>query len=145
MSATLERSFGADAINALANDPAIRPFVGGNPETSLDLTALVDDERNICLMGEHGCFVLNWTSPGCYEVHTMVRPEGRGAWALSAAKLVLDIMGDAYAARQVWTRIRPDYHNVRTFALSAGMKPCGSAVFDIGAGPEAFNLYEKIY
>lgn len=145
MHATLERSFGVAAINALANDPTIRPFVGGDLNQPLDLAALLDNERNICLMGEHGCFVLNWTSPGSYEVHTMVRPEGRGAWALSAAKLVLDIMGDAYGARQVWTRIKPEYHNVRVFAIKAGMRPCGSAVFDIGTGPEVFNLYEKPY
>jgi hypothetical protein len=145
MSATLERSFGIDAFNALANDPAIRPFVGGDLAKPLDLTSVVDDERNVCLMGKHGGFVLNWTSPGCFEVHTMVRPEGHGKWALEAARLVLDIMGDAYGARQVWTRIKPELHNVRLFAIQAGMKPVGAAVFDIGMGPETYNLYEKIY
>lgn len=145
MPATLQRSFGVDAFNDLANDPAIRPHVGGDPSKPLDLTQVVDEDRNICLLGEHGGFVLTWSSPGCYEVHTMIRPEGHGKWAIQAARRVLEVMSDVYRARQVWTRVKPDQRNVRLFAVQSGMKPAGAAVFDIGMGPEAYNLYEKVY
>lgn len=143
MLATLERSDSPVLVNALANDPSIRPHIGGDPKLPLDLAEAVQCERNVCLMGEHGGFLLIWTGPHCYEVHTLIRPEGRGAWALDAAKTGANIMFDAFGAKHLWTRVLITSRKVRAFTIAAGMKPCGQEVFDLGTGPEVYNLYER--
>jgi hypothetical protein len=142
MSAVLERSFQSSLVNDLVNRPDIRPFVGGDTSKPLDLSQAIEDENNIALLGDFGGFVMIWCAPGTYEVHTMITEDGRGEWALDAARTGIAILADAYGARHLWTRVKPEARNVRTFTIAAGMKPCGQKVFDIGAGPEAYNIYE---
>lgn len=142
MSAVLERSFRSSSINDLVNRPDIRPYVGGDTSKPLDLSKAIEDENNIALMGDYGGFVLIWCAPGTYEVHTMITEQGRGEWALSAAKAGIAILRDEFGARHLWTRVKPEAHHVRAFTIASGMKPCGQKVFDIGSGPEAYNVYE---
>lgn len=139
----LHRSFDIERINALANHPEIRPFVGGDISERLDLTPAIGNTRNVWLIGDHGGFLYQWTSPGCYEVHTMIEPTGRGAWASAAASASLRAMSQGFSAKQVWTRIKPDQLHVISYAMAAGLSPCGNELFDIGCGPESYNLYEK--
>lgn len=142
MPEVLERSFATIAINALVNHPEMRPHIGGDPKLPVDLTDAIDNDRNVFLMGEYGGFCLIWCAPFCYEVHTLIRPEGRGKWAIEAAREGIRYMVEQYAARQIWTRVAPEQRNVRAFTLAAGMKPCGQDVFDIGTGPTIYNIYE---
>lgn len=137
----MQRSFDADRVNELVNDPNIRPFIGGDPTTILDLTAVVADDQNIVLLGEHGGFVFSWSSPFSYEVHTFILPSGRGRWAFSAAKAVLSEMARR-GARTVWTRVAPEASNVRAFTLRAGFSWVGTHRVDLGAGPTIFDLFE---
>jgi hypothetical protein len=141
MSVVLERSFRGSSINELVNRDDIRPFVGGDTSKPLDLSGAIDDDNNIALMGDYGGFVLIWTAPRTYEVHTMITKGGRGEWALAAAKEGVRLMRDEYGASTLWTRVRPSAHNVRSFTIASGMRSCGMKVFDIGSGPEPFNLY----
>jgi len=142
MSEVLERSFATIAINALANHPLIRPEIGGDPKLPLDLTDVIDCDRNVCLMGEHGGFVYIWTGPNSYEVHTIIGENGRGKWALDAARESLAQMADNHGARHIWTRVAASQRNVRAFTIAAGLKPCGQDVFDFGNGSTVYNMYE---
>lgn len=142
MAEVLERSYATQTINALANHPELRPFVGGDPKLPLDMTAAIDNDLNVFLMGEHGGFILIWSAPGVYEVHTLIRPEGRGKWALDAAREGIATMKRDYGAKHIWTRVDPEQRNVRAFTMTVGMKPCGQEVFDLGTGPRVYNLYE---
>ena len=142
MPEVLERSFATQAINALVNHPEVRPHVGGDPKLAVDLTDVIDNDRNVFLMGAHGGFTYIWTAPGCFEVHTLVRPEGRGSWALDAARESIATMHRDHGATHIWTRVLPELRNVRAFAIAAGLKPCGQGVFDTGTGPLVYNLYE---
>lgn len=143
MTVALQRSAEPILVNALANDPAIRPTIGGDTKLALDLTAAVEDDKNIVLMGEHGGFILVWCAPHVYEVHTLIKPEGRGPWAHQAAECGFGIMFDAYGAKHIWTRVLSTASNVRNFTIAAGFKPCGEEVFDLGDGPKVYNLYER--
>jgi hypothetical protein len=140
-SVQLERCFDAERLNALVNHPDIRPHVGGDPDFPIDLTgALVG--RNVFLLGEYGGFGLTWCAPGVYEVHTFILPQGRGAWALAAVRTGLAIMQAAYSASHIWTRVKPDAKAVRMFTRAAGFAHVGREEFDIGVGPEPFEIYE---
>lgn len=146
MVATLQRCFDADPINALANDPAIRPFIGGDPSIPLDLTDSVKDRENVCLMGDHGGFLLIRTGKRVYEVHTMIRPEGRGQWSREAANMARDVMFDVFDAERLWTLVPREADNVRKFTEDAGLHVCGEGSIDYedGKGPQMYDIYEVI-
>lgn len=138
----IARSFDADRINALVNHPSIRPHIGGDGESVLDLSAAVANEDNVFLLGSHGGFAFTWSGPGVFEVHTFILPEGRGAEALELATLARDAMQDMFGATHLWTRVHPDAGNVRAFTLKAGFSPAGSHKLDLGAGPVTYELYD---
>ncbi len=118
----LVRTFDADWLNELANDPEIRPFIGGGFD-EVDLSSVVNSE-NIILRGDHGGFALGWSAPGVYEVHTFIRKEGRGRWSLQAAQDMIAMM-KAFGANRLWTQVEKSAANVRRFAKVSGMKPTG--------------------
>lgn len=110
-------------VNAVVNDPAVRPFVGPGTEP-LDLSSLVASPLNLFFMGEYGGIGLFWTSPRVYEVHTFVLKAGRGDWARKCARSVTR-HARAAGATSLWTRIAPELTNVIAYAQEMGMVPTG--------------------
>lgn len=128
----------AGLINGYANHPEIRPYIGGEGE--LDLSAAVHDPH-VALFGEYGGFVLSWTAPGTYEVHTLILPEGRGQWAFEFAKEAIAHMV-GLGASHLWTRIKPDHRHTALFTRKMGFKPCGQVMTSFaGEEPEFYNLF----
>lgn len=136
------RTFDPTLVNRFINDPDVRPFVGGDITTALDLTGAVQDQANIFLLGEHGGFAFIWSAPSTYEVHTFITPSGRGAWAASAALTARGLMATEHGADRLWTRVPSEAGNVRRFTTAAGFSPVGRQTRDFGAGPADFDLYE---
>lgn len=68
-----------NAINALMNDPSIKPWICGNLVGVLDISPLVN-EKNIFFVDEHGGCALIYMSDGIYDLHSFVLPSGRGRW-----------------------------------------------------------------
>lgn len=136
----IERSFDVERMNYLINHPSIRPFVGGDPETELDISALVENKDNHMLLGEHGGVAATWTAPDTYEVHTFVLPEGRKGWALEFVLKCRNYL-EELGTEQIWTRVPRDADNVRKFTLAAGFKPCGEQTLDLGVGPVLYDLF----
>lgn len=136
----IERSFDADRANAIINHPAVRPFVGGDGESPIDLTSIVADDKNHFLDGGHGGFMATWSAPGTYEIHTFILPEGRGAPAKALALEARDYL-ESIGADHLWTRVEKGMENVRLFTLAAGFKPCGEQVCDFGGGPTEYELF----
>ncbi len=118
-------------INAVVNDPSVRPFVGPEYLGELDLSEAVARPENLCMFGRWGGFLLAWSAPGVREVHTMILPEGRGAWARQARAEMI-----AYCATQgdtmLWTKIPADQPHVRRFAIEGGMRATGMTVATFG-------------
>jgi hypothetical protein len=137
----LHRTFDAGKINALVNHPAIRPAIGGDGASVLDLTEAVADRDNVFLLGEHGGFSLIWTAPDCYEIHTFITPEGRGRAAYQLARAGRDWMAD-YGAKHLWTRIPKDMTAVQRFTLAAGFSCRCSKSWDFGHGPVEYLIYD---
>lgn len=132
MGALLHLTKDSDAVNAVVNHPAIRPFVGEPDAGELDLSALVERPENLFPFGEHGGFALLWTAPQTREVHTFILPEGRGKWAREAAREGIE-MARQCGTRLLWTRIPPDAPNVRAYAAFMGMSPTGEEIETFGA------------
>ena len=127
----------AALINSYANHPEIRPFIGGIGE--LDLSAATNDPH-LALFGEHGGFVLSWTAPETYEVHTLIAPEGRGQWAIEFAKQAIAYMV-GIGASHLWTRVHPKHRHTAIFTRKMGFRPCGSVLTSFGEEPEVYNMF----
>jgi hypothetical protein len=101
----IERSFNADAINRVINDPTIKPWVAGGIEGDLDVAPVLADPRNVALFGQHGGIIFTWVQPCVYEAHTQVLPAGRGPWALEMAHAALSWLFSGTDALEVLTRV----------------------------------------
>ena len=131
------RTFDAELVNAIVNHPAVRPFVGGDGESELDLTEAVQNKDNIAYANDSGGFLFMWTAPRCYEVHTFILPEGRGRKAYEFAREARDYM-EEQGALHLWTRVKPEAENVRRFTLAAGFEPAGVNIVD----GETYDLFD---
>lgn len=137
----IRRTFDAERVNYLVNHPAVRPFIGGDGKSEMDLSEAVGDDQNHFLDGDHGGFACCWSAPGTYEIHTFVLPEGRGEWAYRFALSGRDYM-TRIGATHLWTRVHPDARNVRRFTLAAGFKAAGQHRIDAGDGPVVYDLFD---
>lgn len=63
-------------LNGIANDPAVRPSLGGVGQ--LDMTAILREPHNYGLVTDQGGFVVIKTGPRVYECHSIFPEEARG-------------------------------------------------------------------
>lgn len=115
----IERTYDAAAINAIVNDPAVRPWVADLAEGELDLSRHVENPANVCLVGEHGAFLCFKYYEGGYEVHTQVLPSGRGEWTRKFAEAGARFLFTATDCVEILTRV-PEGH-VSALALTKAM------------------------
>jgi len=134
------RSEDGERLNWLANHPEIRPDIGGDGKSFLDLAQHLN-EWNWFVDGEHGGVFCQWTAPETYEIHTFFLPSGRGPWAFEFARKGREYMADN-GATHLWTRVHKDARHTRLFTLKAGFKPCGSQILDLGGGPQQYDLFD---
>ncbi|HKS71094.1 MAG TPA: hypothetical protein VJQ45_11765 [Ktedonobacterales bacterium] len=90
MSQLVRRSFDAAFFSRVANDPSVRPWLGGasgaDDASPLDFSSLLENPAVVALQAEGGGWVFVPILPGSYEVHTLFLPEGRGAKHMRAAR-----------------------------------------------------------
>lgn len=84
------RSMDVAHFNEIANDPTVRPSLGG--EGPIELAPVVDDVNNYAFASEHGGFILWRLGSGRYDVHSLFLPDGRGDEARSLLDLVAAYM-----------------------------------------------------
>jgi hypothetical protein len=99
---SVTRDLHVERLNAVVNDPSVRPWVGA-PGGALDMTAAVADPRNVLLMGEGGGFLFVQHEPGIYEIHSQFVQGARGRNVLQAA-----------ADAQFWMFTRTDCERIVT-------------------------------
>lgn len=136
----IERSFDAVRLNSLVNDPGIRPDIGGDGESYIDLSQVVADEQNVLLLSEAGGFLCTWTAPDTYEVHTFILPSARGPAAFELAREGREWMF-RHGCDHLWTRVDRRHRHTKLFTLKAGFRPCGEQTLDLGGGPVLYDLY----
>lgn len=136
------RCFDASIVNALLNHPAIHPGLAlGMGE--LDITPLIENPRNIVLMGMYGGALFVWSGPGIYDAHDFFLPEGRGKWAFSASRSMLGMMFDGHGADMIWAQTPVENRACRFFNRRLGFKSRGveSAILIPGQPAQLVELF----
>lgn len=132
------RTADAALVNALLNDPLIRPTIGGNGV--LDASTLLADTRNVCLMDDGGAAMFAWRGPGIFEGHSFFRV--RGTEAISLGKSLLTTMFKDYGARMVWGLTPLPLRHVRWFNRKLGFRSQG--VTETPEGPCELFVMEAL-
>jgi hypothetical protein len=83
------RTLESEDLNRIANDPEVRPWLGG--EGFIDLTEIAANPDNICLLtpNRDGAYVLHKLQSGMYEAHSLALETARG-------KPMLTLMRDGF-------------------------------------------------
>jgi hypothetical protein len=116
------RETDATRLNAVVNDPAVRPFVDELGAGVLDLSVQVANPANVLLMGEHGGCLFFGIGPGVMEVHTVALKSGRGAWVRDFVRAVVHWMFTRTGAYEIVTRIPSRHFGAIRAAEWAGMR-----------------------
>lgn len=84
MGDALKRTFDPSPFNEIANDPAVRPWLGG--EGDFNATADVFNKDNFAFLTDcrQGGYIYRKIGIGLYEVHTLALPAARGRPMLRA-------------------------------------------------------------
>jgi len=117
----IRRTMDAGLVNRLANDPSIRPYIGGGDGT-LDLSELVGNPANYVIEGEGGAWVLQPILEGVYELHTLFLPEGRGKSYMVGAREALRMMFTETDCWEIVTKCPDDNPGARMAATLIGFR-----------------------
>lgn len=117
------RTFDATALNAIANHPDVRPYLG-HPESPdpLDLTPLVENPANIAIEAEGGGWLLQAILPAVYELHTLFLPEARGKAYFRHAREAMRLVFTTTDALEILTKCPDDNPGARMAANLAGFR-----------------------
>lgn len=85
----MSETWDAERIAEAANHPAIFPWICGRQTEPANFVEQVKDRNNIFLFGEFGGFYFRNLDGRIFDAHSMVLPEGRGHWAMTAAESAL--------------------------------------------------------
>lgn len=117
----MQRSMDARHLNAVANDPAVRPWLGGAGD--IDLAQLLVDPANIALQNEHGGFLFCHLGDGRYELHTLFGRSGRGRAVLEASAFATRYMFTATDCVEIVTKCPEPNRAADFMARRAGYRP----------------------
>lgn len=103
---TGERSADATFFNMLANDSEIRPWIGGDGVSRVDLTGVIERPDVVAwAVKPHGGFFAVPIFLGLYEVHSMFLRSGRGKLAVTTMRAGLRYMFCSTDCIEIATRV----------------------------------------
>lgn len=137
----LERATDAKFINAVANHPAVKPYMLLRRGENMDYSGIVSDPRNVVLTGEYGGMAFHNLLPGLFEVHTQSLPEGRGAWTLEMAHSALLYMFSKTEAVEIFTRVPYENEPAKKLTLAMGGVFEQSAEVDLDGRLIGWSIY----
>lgn len=103
---TIHRTMNARRLTSIANDPAVRPFLGALGDGQLQLQGLFDEPSTVALESPAGGFIGLRQEPGHYDVHSIFLPD-HGTAAILAMREALDYLFASTDAVHVSTLV-PD-------------------------------------
>lgn len=119
---TLTRTSDAAFLNQVANHPDVRPWLGTDGGSFVDVGVLLDLPGAFALTNEHGGFVFTPDDDGVFEFHTQFLPSGRGRVALHAATEARDRMFAEFGASALRTYVPHGNVAARWLVRFAGFK-----------------------
>ena len=137
----MNRTFDGSLLNDVANDPAVRSFLGG--DGLVDVSALLSDANNIALVDDVGGFVMIRQEAGLYDCHTLYPPEARGKHALQAGKDVLRWMFTRTDATALSGVFPASNQRVEGFGKLLGFQMVHERLTHLGTAQCGFLTLEK--
>lgn len=117
---SLKRTLDASFLNTVANDPSVRPWLGG--KGPIDLTPRVAHMGAIALVGAYGGFLIEPLAAGLYDVHSLFLPDGRGVGAAAAMQEGLEYIFTATDCTELVTKIPEPNRAARQLATVGGFR-----------------------
>jgi len=114
----MQRTLDPASFNRIANDPAVRSWLGG--DGIADLTDMVSEPTNVALMSEAGGFVCVNHGAGRYEVHSMFSPKRSKQAAIRAMRDGLAYMFTLTPCVELLTKVPIDNLAAKGLARLAG-------------------------
>lgn len=130
----IARHTDARLLNEIANDPAVRPWVGNTELGVLDLSPIAADERNYVLLGEHGGFVCLFLMEGIYECHALFKRGTRPEVAQMVAREGAAWMFIRTPCIEILTRIPDGHIATKSLAARIGFRAIFSGGWEAFAG-----------
>jgi hypothetical protein len=118
------RTFDAAPVNAFCNHPEVLPTLSLGKGV-IDVSAAMEDHRNVFMIGVHGGAMFHWSAPGVYDAHDFFLPEGRGTWALRISRAMIGTMFKTHGARMIWAQTPIENRACRMFNRWLGFKSDG--------------------
>jgi hypothetical protein len=136
----LARTMDARFLNKVANDAAVRSWLGGDGD--IDLTGTLADAKNVALVNEAGGFIFIWDEATRYELHTLFLEEGRGAGILPAAEEAFRFLFTATDCLEIFTKVPEGNRAADLMARRAGFTPIYSreAAWPDGSSVTYFSM-----
>ena len=114
------RTFDIDYVNRIINHPDVIKWVAPKGVDFLDAAPFIEDEKNIALKFEGGCFLLHYLEDGIYEVHTQTLKKGKNVF--KAVRDATRYMFLETACMEILTKV-PDGNNAaKGLSIFAGFK-----------------------
>lgn len=140
------RTFDAEFVNGILNHPAVHPYISLPNQGYLDSGAILENQENVCLASEYGCFILIRLEPGVYEVHTNFLPEGRGQHALKAAADGFTYMFTHTDCMEILTKVPQANSAAHRFSNACGFAfEFTSGQWEYPTGPTPMDHYAMRY
>ncbi len=114
------RDTDAAFLNSVANDPDVRPHLGGSGP--LDLAPVLAAPGNIGLVCDIGGFLLTRIEPGVFEVHSMFLP-GHGAKPVKAMRAAQEWMFTRTECATILSKVPKGNTRAKGFAVIGGLRP----------------------
>lgn len=116
----VRRTFDARRLTEIANNPEVRPWLGG--DGPLDLEADVSNPANHAMVTDDGGFIAVRHEPGLYEVHSLFLKTGRSR-TQDSMRDGLDYMFTRTDCVRLVTQAPDDNPAAAALAQSGGFKP----------------------
>lgn len=94
----LHRTFAPEVLDAILNDPTVRPTIETKAKGRIDSTPLVCCPSNIVIVGEAGAAIFAGLGVGRYVGHIAVPERYRGRLGLDLGRGALAMLFGAYGA-----------------------------------------------
>lgn len=140
----IRRTMDARRLTKIANDPSVKPFLGGPEDEPILLKPIIENPNHVALEAAHGGFVLVQLEPGLYEAHSLFLPEGRGAEAFTAMREALLYMFTRCDCMEIVTMV-PDTNPAAAQLTKAGaFMPWFTRehCFPVNGGPDGATYYK---
>lgn len=131
---SLRRTFDATFLNQVVNDPRVRPWLGGDRKSRLDLQPAIDAGA-IALINRDGGFLFVPKGDGVFEVHTQFLPSVKGK-AVRFAREAARYMFKQVGAEKLVTDVPEDNQAAFGVALGAGWEIALAS----GSEPRVFHM-----